>query len=963
MEDIDALTQRALDDIDAMSTQTTSSQAAALDEMARLAALETERLFVLQHADLQRKRQELELEISLLEIETEISKARARKQVYEDGAAPTTSEAAQILQPREKPPPPSRTRRRLPATPTPFATEATGDVRPRADPASSTPRPQMSRSVVQSTSNSFPNVHVHPVLPDTVPTLPPPLPSQPPVLPDAIPPLSPPLPSQPHPHPHSSRYVPPLSRNRYLPSQASSMPFPVPQYPAYAEAFPSTDEIVTAINMPKPDLPIFKGDIMQFHSFISAFDSRIGCRPICDSDKLLYLMQYLEGEAKDLISGCIHMPSSGYAEARRLLFEHYGDPYRLAMAYFKCLSNWPLIKKDEPEQLRKLSAFITRCLNAMTGIQYMDALNHPETLKSVILKLPPYLRNRWPETAHVITGGGRVVSLSDIGAFIEKAAKVANDPIFGTVASKQQETQRGSSSGSQKASSFSVTVPKKGGQAKCFICDQGHYASECDELLDQTLSQRKERVRIKGLCFRCLGRGHMVKECKTERKIKCAKCGGTHPTIFHDDEWTDRKSTISCNSVSCEVSGVFYPIVPVIVKQKGSNRQMLTYCFFDNGSSGCFITQELFDDLRLCGSKRTLQLSTLNGVSKEACMVAHDLEISSLDGAESIVLPKTYTCRDIPVGREHLATRELASQVTQLKPFAKQLMPVFENVSIGILIGSNCPAALRPLEAYSPEGASLFAVRYQLGWTVQGTIGSASPILCNRISARECAVEMSPHADVLKALERDFNEIHSSYPDERGLSVEDRKFLQIMDQQLEFADGHYIAPLPFRDRKSNLNPADAASRGLESSYLMESSWPKMPNFLLDSVSKWPVLETEQVQAHASNMQDSVPMRDSVEPNPTERLIAQHSSWLKLRRAVAIYRKAQAHLLHKVKGEGVDSLSKTQSSLSFNCPSPSSREGDRALDPRSVIRKRNKAVEIQQGLFKAFERSLLAEPVH
>jgi len=48
------------------------------------------------------------------------------------------------------------------------------------------------------------------------------------------------------------------------------------------------------------------------------------------------LEQYLYGEPKDLIKGCLHLERhSGYLEAKRLLKEKYGDPYKISNAYLK----------------------------------------------------------------------------------------------------------------------------------------------------------------------------------------------------------------------------------------------------------------------------------------------------------------------------------------------------------------------------------------------------------------------------------------------------------------------------------------------------------------------------------------------------------------------------------------------------------------------------------------------------
>lgn len=61
---------------------------------------------------------------------------------------------------------------------------------------------------------------------------------------------------------------------------------------------------------------------------------------------LRYLEQYLEGEPWELIKGCLHLDGlNGYLEAKKLLSEKYGDPYKISNAYIKKINKWPRIRR------------------------------------------------------------------------------------------------------------------------------------------------------------------------------------------------------------------------------------------------------------------------------------------------------------------------------------------------------------------------------------------------------------------------------------------------------------------------------------------------------------------------------------------------------------------------------------------------------------------------------------------
>ena len=121
----------------------------------------------------------------------------------------------------------------------------------------------------------------------------------------------------------------------------------------------SLQRLVSAMTLPQPEVPKFRGDPMDFHTFIMAFDARIVSRTTSYSDRLYYLDQHLVGEAKDLVGGCLHMePMAGYMEARALLQKEYGNAYAVSSAYVDKVLTWPNIRHDDSTALRKLGLFL-----------------------------------------------------------------------------------------------------------------------------------------------------------------------------------------------------------------------------------------------------------------------------------------------------------------------------------------------------------------------------------------------------------------------------------------------------------------------------------------------------------------------------------------------------------------------------------------------------------------------------
>ncbi|XP_046551822.1 uncharacterized protein LOC124261551 [Haliotis rubra] len=336
-----------------------------------------------------------------------------------------------------------------------------------------------------------------------------------------------------------------------------------------------------AMFLPKPEVPKFTGDPTEFSAFFMAFDARIAPHTSSEADRLYYLDQQLQGEPKDLISGCLHMdPLAGYAAARNLLCKEYGDPYRISTAYMNKIRTWPNLKNEDNN------------------------------------------------------GGDRVVQ---------------------------------------------------------------------------------------------------------------------------------------------------------------------TYAMLDNGSTGCFITEGLKDELQAKSTPTLLRLQTMNGTGLINTTVVSDIVISDLSDRQFVSLPRTF-CKDVmPVGHDNIPKSDALMQLPGLKNVA-EMMPLYRpDLNIGLLIGSNCSDGLRPLEVTPSSGNGPFAVKYKLGWTVNGPLQvkcnlEDKSVVCNMVDLKEHekVSECITPDTVLKLFELDFNEADvGKVPGERGYSIEDQRFIKETEEKLR------VMPLKF----------------------------------------------------------------------------------------------------------------------------------------------------------------------
>lgn len=240
----------------------------------------------------------------------------------------------------------------------------------------------------------------------------------------------------------------------------------------------------------------------------------------------------------------------------------------------------------------------------------------------------------------------------------------------------------------------------------------------------------------------------------------------------------------------------------------------------------------------LTGTEVKLNLFTMLGKEEITVEKTTGLVIKRIDKRVEIELPKTYSRARIPFRRNQIPRPEVANEWPHLTKIADKIHPYQDDVDVGILIGCNCPRAIKPREVILGKGDDPYAVRTLLGWCIIGPViphqnaqedGDESDVAtCNRIMSHEIGSdiptnlnfipkiqtkeEINPFA-VKKMFEADFSERHSITQD---FSQEDRKFLATAKDGIHHReDGHYEMPLPLKEPSPNLpNNREVALRRL-----------------------------------------------------------------------------------------------------------------------------------------------------
>ena len=261
--------------------------------------------------------------------------------------------------------------------------------------------------------------------------------------------------------------------------------------------------------------------------------------------------------------------------------------------------------------------------------------------------------------------------------------------------------------------------------------------------------------------------------------MRCSECGKLHPTLLHGIKPSKRSAkqdpkqgtpaqetpnrdqpttptsepaitnVSTCGTTSSNhieegnvVTAMFVPVI--LTHTERPNIEVRVYALLDDGSDSTFVKNSVLKDLGVCGSDVSLTLNTMHGQTNVPVQRVSGLVAQKLDKSEEpIPLPKAYSREVIPSRREQIPTPEITSKWTHLEGIKDQISPLKGTVEIGLLIGCNCPKALKPQKVIPGRDDDPYAVKTRLGWGIIGptninfSAGSDIESNCYRILTRE----------------------------------------------------------------------------------------------------------------------------------------------------------------------------------------------------------------------------------
>ena len=301
--------------------------------------------------------------------------------------------------------------------------------------------------------------------------------------------------------------------------------------------------------LPVPEPGIFRGDSLQYPSWIRAFETLIESKAIRPDEKIHFLRKYVAGEAREAIDGLMLLNSEdAYQKTKEMLSKRFGDSFVVANAYRQRLDSWPKIQAGDAKGMRKYADFLVHCEKAMESISSLRVLNDDQENRKMITRLPKWIINRWSREVYRYKEEHQLFPpFSEFVKFLVKEADILCDPVtsFQSPSSEVQKKPKDM----QKSTRSMIELRSKGYEATktfttssqdsrhscnpCLMCKASHEIDNCKAFLKKSVQDRKMFAMSNRLCFGCLKQGHRSKECP-ERKT-CQICSKSHPSSLHGD--------------------------------------------------------------------------------------------------------------------------------------------------------------------------------------------------------------------------------------------------------------------------------------------------------------------------------------------------------------------------------------------------------------------------------------------
>ena len=588
--------------------------------------------------------------------------------------------------------------------------------------------------------------------------------------------------------------------------------------------------LATAALLPRAELMHFDGNPLNYFLFMTSFENNVEKSTQDFSKRLQLLIQFCTGKAKKAIQSCVLLhPHEGYFQAKKILSERFGDAYKVSRTWLTKIMDGAQIRPGDGEALQDLADDLESCEITLQAAGRLNQLNNEDSLLKILKRCPVYVRSRWQSRVQELRAQGMDPSVKDIRKLIRLAASEKCDPVYGNLMDGEnkelRDRKRANNRTGAMKTNFSIQTGAAKGNSdglKCYFCDRNHRLESCDAFKLEDGEKQFKFIRQRKLCDNCLSSFHFSAGCKRRKgctvlncdikrkhlasihnevkKFEISRCSAQAISDQHGESKRQNQfSGLTSNNGGCS-SGQGLPIVPLKVKCRGMNKIVTTYALLDSGSTASFCSDDLLKELGIEGKMCQIQLATIDGVHDECQTAMVTLEVANFEEDICIQIDNVFSTKSLNIPRTAIAKQKDVDLWPHLNGV---IMPeVIADANVNLLIGVDTPEALEPSAIRNSEGGGPFAVKTKFGWTLNGPLGRDNATGKRCFFSKSNACDEQLQQQLLQYFNREFDQVTSD--NKRGLSVQDKQALKILEDSLQFVNGHYQMAIPWKSSQTCL---------------------------------------------------------------------------------------------------------------------------------------------------------------
>ena len=451
-------------------------------------------------------------------------------------------------------------------------------------------------------------------------------------------------------------------------------------YPGENSGFDTRIGIDLENQLERVSIPIFSGDKAEYPGWRAAFDQCIDQAPATPQYKLLQLKKYLGGDPLKLVNRFGHS-ATAYQIAKEKLDSRYGGKRRQIAIFLDELDRFKPLENNDPKRLEAYADLLDTTVANLIEAGHYSELGDGTFYTSLLRKMSEEMLTqyyRW------ISDKDKIESVHSLREWILKEAE------YRIIAA---ETKRGCNRDTDmshkayfvvdKPSNRYSNVANQSSNLQCTVCDsEKHAVDRCEVLQEMTVCDRWETARSRHLCYCCLERNHVGKQCKQTRVCGIRGCRKTHHMWLHSDPYSQKYSRNNRSVQRMEQrsepsenahvgngarngdSDASLRTVPVVLKN-GSKRVKVN-ALLDDGSARTYINETVVNELGLYGCPSNITVDVLNGVKENIDSEFVDVGLESVDGKVDIKIG-AFTVQSVTGDMQVTDWKSLAQQWDHLK--------------------------------------------------------------------------------------------------------------------------------------------------------------------------------------------------------------------------------------------------------------------------------------------------------